>query len=174
MKKNTSLVTLLLLLSAVPAQAQIIRGWDGPKAKNYFEHTCGGDTWCLGTVSVVHQDTPNSAGGPQALEGYTAVNHAIGTVRLVMGTIGNIELGGGSRTVVQYATALQGGLVVTGAGRVDHATSLTLIQPRAHGDYTGPVNVGRVDYITFDNGWSIRPDGDRLLICDKMDVCRAF
>lgn len=174
MKNFVLLVVALSAATTASAQGQLIRGWDGPKAKQYFEHTCNGDTWCLGTVSVVNQMYPNADGGPQALEGYTVVKHEIGTVRLVMGTIGNIELGGGSRTVVESAVALQGGLVVTGPGYVAHATSLSLVQPRAHGGYTGGVNLGRVDYITFDNGWSIRPDGDQLSICDPKGMCRHF
>ena len=30
------------------------------------------------------------------------------------------------------------------------------------------------DYITFDNGWSIRPSGTALLLCPPTGDCRAF
>lgn len=124
----------------------------------------------LGKLFGVVQRTPGA--GPQAVEGYTLVAHDVGTVGLALGTIGNVEVQGRGRT--EQVRALQGGIVVSGPGRVDHAANIVLAGVQKHSDYDGPTDVGRVDYILFGNGWSIRPDGARLLLCDPQNVCRPF
>lgn len=138
-----------------------------------FNATCtDASVWCLGLMSHVTQTTPNVTGGPQALEGYALVNHPNGRVRQVLATIGNIELKGAGATA--DARALQGSVVVNGPGRVDFATSLNLVGCVRQGGYDGPIDVGRCDYVTFGNGWSLRPDGDALLLCDPRGVCRPL
>lgn len=174
------LAVLALLTWAGPLCAQTANRtgspvtWDGPTAKHQLGGVCGQERWCLGTSSVVRQDNANDIGGPQALEGYTIVAHKEGKVQLVLGTIGNIELGGASGTVVDVAAALNGGLVVTGPGVVQEAISLSLAAAKPHGSYKGPVNVKTSTYIKFDNGWRIRPSGPDLLLCDPSGSCRKF
>lgn len=133
-----------------------------------------GSASTVGVQSHITQQT-DSIGGPQALEGYTLVAHDRGTVALALGTIGNVEQNGAGD--VNRIASLQGGGVVTGPGRVHQWSALSLFQPRARRSapaYTGPVNIDRFDYITFDNGWSIRPNGDQLQLCDPRGICRAF
>lgn len=173
MKFSIALVLAASLLSSVCTAAVVT--WKGPTPFHQFGGRCNpGDRWCLGAASVVRQDTPNANGGPQALEGYTHVNHQTGSVKLALGTLGNIELGGASGTVTEMAYALNGGLVVTGPGVVERAAALTLATPKRHGDYTGPINVKESLYIAFDNGWTIKPQGPDLLICRPDGTCRAF
>lgn len=132
-------------------------------------HSSGDYSIVCGAFSIT-QPT-ESLGGPQALEGYTTVAHPRGTVALAIGTIGNVELAGAGD--VASARALQGGIVINGPGIVDHATSLFLAAPQRIDGYTGPVRINRADWITFgSSGWSIRPDGDRILLCDAQDRCR--
>lgn len=126
----------------------------------------------VGLQSVIDQPVENRAGGPQALEGYTRISHTRGSVKLAIGTIGNVEMN--ARGDVETMRSLQAGGVITSDGRVKQATGLFLSKPVAGEGYQGPVNVDRYDYVTFDNGWSIRPDGKRLLLCDPENVCRAF
>lgn len=136
-----------------------------------YQHTCRASTsrWTVCGEFTITQSTP-SPGGPQALEGYTYVNHPTGVVGLALGTVGNVEVGGTGE--VLDVRALQGGVIISGPGDVEHATSLMLMAPKPAGDYHGQVNVKRADYLSFDNGWSLRPDGDRLLLCDPHDRCR--
>lgn len=129
------------------------------------------------TVGVQSRMTQRvaSPGGPQALEGYTLVAHDRGSVALAIGTIGNVEMNGAGN--VGFIRGLQSGGVVTGPGRVGVWSGLFLSQPRARASappYVGPVNIERYDYITFDNGWSIRPNGDALILCNPLGNCRAF
>lgn len=142
-----------------------------------YQQTCAEGRWTRWTLCGLYyitQSQPAPSGGPQALEGYAVVQHRAGTVQLAIGTLGNIELAGAAGTETERAVALGGGLVVAGPGHVAHATSLSLNQPHKHSTYDGPMSIDRIDYVTFDNGWSIRPDGDNLLICDPRDHCRAF
>jgi len=110
------------------------------------------------------------AGGPQALEGYVKIAHDRGVVALAIGAIGNVEQNGAGDVTEIRST--QSGGVVTGPGRVHHWTGHYFAQPRRAANYTGAVNLDVVDYATFDNGWAIRPSGDRLLICDPRGECR--
>lgn len=68
--------------------------------------------------------------------------------------------------------SLEVGAAITGAGHVNHWTGIFLAQPR--GATTKPAQIDRVDYVTFDNGWSIRPDRDRLLLCAPNGSCRPL
>jgi hypothetical protein len=133
------------------------------------------DTGALSTVnvqSVIHQQTASLEGGPQAFEGYTLIEHDRGTVNIAIGTIGNVEQNGAGE--VNDIRSMQAGGVVTGPGRVHHWAGLSISAPRARSDYKGAVNIERYDYVDFDNGWSIRPDGKRLLICDPKNICRPL
>jgi hypothetical protein len=136
-----------------------------------YPHVCraSGARWTVCGGFTITQPIA-SPGGPQALEGYTYVDHPSGTVGLAIGAIGNVEVAGSG--AVTSARGLQGGIVISGPGVVDHASSLTLVAPQPTGGYTGPVNVRRADFITFSNGWSVRPDGARILLCDPNDRCR--
>jgi hypothetical protein len=165
---RTSLTCTLILLTA----SQVT--WDGPTPFTHLGGRCGPARWCLGTASVVRQEMPNPTGGPQALEGYTHVTHKSGTVALAIGTLGNVELGGASGTVTERAYALAGGFVVTGPGVVNHPVTLSLGQPKRHGGYEGAMNVKDPVYIEFDNGWSFRPSGADLLLCDPGGRCRTL
>jgi hypothetical protein len=120
--------------------------------------------------SVIEQLTPTPDGGPQALEGYTKIAHDRGLVRLALGTIGNVEMNGAGD--VEEIRSMQAGGVVTNRGRVKHWTGMYFSRPRAGLGYTGAANIDVYDYATFDNGWSIRPAGDRLLFCDPQGDCR--
>lgn len=111
-------------------------------------------------------------GGPQALEGYCAVSHDRGTTRLALGTIGNVEMNARGQTI--EIRSMQAGGVITNDGHVARWSGLYLSRPVAGEGYTGPTHVDRYDYVTFDNGWSIRPDGDRLLVCDTQNVCHSL
>jgi len=165
--KTTKLVILFVLSSTVAS------AFTNLAIKRLEQYVCTDDTvWCLGFMSRVEQHTPNFTGGPQALEGYTYLNHNQGRVRLAFGTLGNIEVHGAGTT--SDARALQGGVVVSGPGRVSFGTSLYLVGCVKHGDYTGTLNVGRCDYVTFGNGWSIRPDGPALVLCDPQNRCRQL
>lgn len=138
-----------------------------------YNHACrdSSNRWTVCGLFQMNQMQP-SAGGPQALEGYTYVGHQTGTVGLAMGVIGNVEVGGpGAVTDVR---ALQAGIVVSGPGQIERAASLVLITPKSRGDYTGPVNVKEADYILFDNGSTIRPDDDGLILCDKRGRCHSL
>ena len=157
------------LLGATCARAESI--WSEIGIRTRQNCTASQARWSLCTLFHITQSTA-SEGGPQALEGYTYVNHPRGSVGLAIGTLGNIELAATGDT--KSARALQGGVVVSGPGRVEHATTLYLSQPKRRGDYPGPTQIERADYVTFDNGWSIRPQGDRLLICAPTNTCRDF
>lgn len=132
----------------------------------------------VGVQSVISSPLALPDGGPQALEGWTTVSHDRGTTRTAIGTIGNVEMN--ARGDVTEIRSLQAGGAVTNDGHVGLWSGLSLSQPRAGtglsggAPYTGPVHIDRYDYITFDNGWSIRPDGAKLLICDPQHVCRGF
>jgi hypothetical protein len=115
---------------------------------------------------------PMPKGGPQALEGYTYLEHSHGLVKRAIGTIGNVEVAAQGDT--DTVRGMQAGVVVSGPGNVGLATSLYLAQARRRSDYQGSTHVERVDYITFDNGWSIRPDREHLLLCDPQGVCRRL
>jgi hypothetical protein len=135
-------------------------------------HAVGTGQTTVGVQSVIDQPVENPAGGPQALEGYTRLSHSRGTVRLALGTIGNVELNAhGDTTLVR---SLQAGGVITNDGPVQQWSGLFLSKPVAGEGYRGSTNVKRYDYITFDNGWSIRPDGKNLLICTPANTCRPF
>jgi hypothetical protein len=135
--------------------------------KRYAQSCTGGDTrWTLCSLSYIVQRQP-SEGGPQALEGYTQIAHQSGTVALALGTIGNVEVAGRGRTT--EVRSMQAGGVITGDGSVQHWSGITLSRPQAVNGARGSVD--RYDYITFDNGWSIRPDGEKLLICDRDSAC---
>ena len=123
------------------------------------------DRWTVGVQSIVEQHTANDTGGPQALEGWTKVQHDRGVVRLALGAIGNVEVTGQGE--VDMARSLQGGGRVAPSSHVRHWSSLTLSVPT-----TGQVD--RVDYITFDNGWSLRPQGAALVVCSPQQVCRPL
>lgn len=174
------LATCLVLFLSSSALAQSANrsgppAWNGPTPFHHLGGRCAPNVrWCLGTASVVRQDTPMPNGGPQALEGYTIVAHKTGSVALVLGTIGNIELAGASGTVTEKAVALSGGLVVNGEGVVNRPVALSLRQPVRFGGYKGPLNVKDPIYIEFDNGWTIRPNGPYLLFCDPFGTCRTF
>lgn len=119
-------------------------------------------------------DAPTAlpAGGPQALEGYAVVSHDRGTTRLALGTIGNVQMDArGDTTEIR---SLQAGGVITNDGHVSRWSGVFISQPSAGLGYAGPTHLDRYDYITFDNGWSLRPDGDRLLLCPPSGSCRAF
>lgn len=139
---------------------------------NYvFLTHCSSQT-CVGVQSRTSALVAMPDGGPQALEGYTTIAHDRGLVKLALGTIGNVEMN--ARGDVAMVRSLQAGGVVTNDGRVQQWSGLYLSRPRAGEGYAGAVNVQRFDYVTFDNGWSIRPDGDRLLICDSKGICRGL
>ena len=143
----------------------------GLYVQTMFTAVCGSTT-TVGVQSRISSPVAVPTGGPQALEGYTTIAHDRGNTRLAFGTIGNVEMNG--RGTVTEIRSMQAGGVVTNDGRVKHWIGLALSTPRAGEGYTGPANIDKFDYIKFDNGWSIRPDGDRLLICDKTDVCRGM
>ena len=126
--------------------------------------------WTLCGLFYASQSDPAPDGGPQALEGYTVVQHDVGTVALAIGTIGNVELAGAGRT--KEARSLQAGGVITGSGVTERWVGLAISQPQPADGATGRIE--RREYVAFDNGWSIRPDGARLLICDPQSQCRAF
>lgn len=138
-----------------------------------YRQNCTGDrqaSWSLCALFYLAQTEPAPDGGPQALEGYTVLQHDVGTVAMAHGTLGNIEFAGAGRT--KQARSLQAGGVITGSGVVEHWSGLYLSQPQASHGATGRIE--RRDYITFDNGWSLRPRGEQLLICDPSGGCRAF
>lgn len=132
---------------------------------------CGSET-AVGLQSRISSPLAVEQGGPQALEGYTILSHDRGNTRLAFGSLGNVEMN--ARGTTTEIRSMQAGGVITADGRVSRWSGLYLSRPRAGEGYDGPVNVDRYDYITFDNGWSIRPDGDRLQICDKSGVCRGL
>lgn len=124
----------------------------------------------VGRQVLITQLAAAPDGGPQALEGYTRVAHDRGIVRLAIGAIGNVEQNGAGD--VDEVRSMQSGGVVTAPGRVHHWVSHYFARPRARRGYVGAVNVDVFDYAAFDNGWSIRPDGDRLLFCSPRGECR--
>jgi len=126
----------------------------------------------VGLQSVIDALLALPDGGPQALEGYTKIAHDRGNTRLALGIIGNVEMNGHGD--VAEVRSLQAGGVVTNNGHVRLWTGLYLDRPKAGEGYAGPVNIERVDYITFDNGWSIRPNGSDLTICRPSGECRPF
>ena len=129
--------------------------------------------WMICGLFYAHQKVA-SEGGPQALEGYTVVDHDSGRVRHAMATIGNMELSGASGTVTEVADALTGGFVVSDRGVVEQANSLMLRRPVAHGTYQGPVNVLNHAYINLDGVWQFKIEGDDLLICHRSGTCHRF
>ena len=138
--------------------------------RRYVQSCAGAQTrWTVCGMSLIVQREP-SVGGPQALEGYTQVAHQSGTVGLALGTIGNVEVAGSGNTT--EVRSMQAGGVITGNGSVQHWTGIALSRPQAVNGARGSIE--RYDYITFDNGWSIRPDGERLLICNRDSVCRPL
>ncbi len=128
----------------------------------------------VGVQSLVEAPLAMPDGGPQGLEGYVRLSHDRGTTALAIGTIGNVELN--ARGSVTAIRSLQSGGVITNSGHVDRWSGLYLTHPRAGLGYTGPVNIARYDYITFDNGWSLRPTADNaaLEVCSPQNVCHAF
>jgi hypothetical protein len=129
--------------------------------------------WTLCGLFMVLQAEGSPTGGPQALEGYVEMTHlSPGSVDLAIGTIGNVEHAGSG--AVRRIEALRGGVMISGPGRVQEAAALSLYQATRKGGYAGPVNVDRSIYIQFDNGWSMRPDGEALLLCDPHGRCRSF
>jgi hypothetical protein len=88
-----------------------------------------------------------------------------------MGTIGNVEQAGSGS--IGRVVALQGGLVFTGSGNVGEYVGLNLPPPQRHGDYRGPVNIDKVTYINM-GGWTFKPDGPDLLLCDWAEKCQRF
>ena len=151
----------------------IVHGQPALKRVNQTICQAGSERWTICQMVYITATKP-SEGGPQALEGYTKVAHQNGSIGLVMGTIGNVELSGASGTVTKDARALQGGFVVTNSGVVERASSLVLVQPKVGENYTGTANIKEANYILFDNGWRIAPNGSGLDICDPRGVCRAF
>jgi len=127
--------------------------------------------WTLCGLFYVQQYAPSPDGGPQALEGYVELTHE-GHVDLAMGTIGNIEQAGTGS--VNRAIALTGGIVVSGPGQINEAIALSLSPTRRKGGYSGVINVKNQIYISFDNGWTIRPDGADLILCSPRNICRSF
>lgn len=131
--------------------------WNGPTPMHQLGGQCGAEKTCLGTASVVRQIT-GTDGGPQALEGYTTVDTR-GSVRLAMGTIGNVEQAG-SGDIVEVRP-LQSGGVVTGTGRIHRWTALVLDKPKKMGGQ--PVSPEQlIDYraIQFANGLHLRAEID--------------
>jgi hypothetical protein len=187
-KRSMCVAAVVSFLSCAPASAQPIADleariaalearlaatdaprvqWDGPNPIHQLGGMCGTQQYCLGTASVVRQETGSPNGGPQALEGYSVVNNPAGSVvRHASGTIGNLEIAGAG--AVTIARSLTTGLVFSGSGRVKHASTLNLFVGRKAG-YTGPVNVERLDFITFPNGWSLRGplDGSYMILVDQ-------
>lgn len=135
------------------------------------------DPRAFSTVAVQAHITQRraSAGGPQALEGYTLLDHDAGSVRLALGTIGNVEVHGAG--AVAEIASLQAGGVVTGPGHVGVWSGLKIVRPAARTSapaYLGPVNIDQFNDITFSNGWTIRTAGAGLNLCDPRGICRAF
>lgn len=128
--------------------------------------------WTICGLFYMQQTSPSPIGGPQGVEGYTVVNVREGHVGLAMGALGNVEQAGEGS--IGRIVALQGGIVVNGPGGIGEAVSLNLPGVLKHGDYTGPVNVAKQKYIQFGNGWSFRPDGADLLLCDWAEQCQRF
>lgn len=126
------------------------------------------DLWRVCGAFRIEQTLPNPNGGPQALEGYVDLAHPFGDVKLAIGTIGNIEVSGSGHTI--EARSMQAGGVISGSGIVDEWNSLVLAEPGRKAGATGSVT--KVNYIKFGNGWTIRPLGSRLLICDPNGNCR--
>jgi hypothetical protein len=124
----------------------------------------------VGRQSLIQQLAAAPDGGPQALEGYTLIAHDRGLVRLAIGTIGNVEMNGAGD--VDEIRSMQSGGVITNGGHVAHWTGHHFARPTRGPGYTGPINVDVIDYVTFDNGWAIRPSGERLLFCDPRGECR--
>jgi hypothetical protein len=138
--------------------------------RRYVQSCSGAKTrWTLCGLSYIVQREP-SMGGPQALEGYTQLAHESGTVALALGTIGNVEVAGRGQT--NEVRSMQAGGVITGDGSVAHWSGITLSRPVPVKGARGSIQ--RYDYITFDNGWSIRPDGEKLMICNRDSVCRPL
>jgi hypothetical protein len=143
----------------------------GLYVQTLFTAVCGPST-TVGVQSRISAPVAVEDGGPQALEGYTTLAHNRGNTRLAFGVVGNVEMN--ARGTTTEIRSMQAGGVVTADGHVKEWVGLALSRPRAGEGYQGPVHIDRYDYIRFDNGWSIRPDGDKLLICDKAGVCRGL
>jgi hypothetical protein len=165
--------TLLVLLCASDVMAQgANRSAPGPVAMQNFGGTCRvGPRWCLGTVSVVRQQT-GSEGGPQALEGYTIVDTR-SKVRLAMGVIGNVEQAGSGEVV--EVRSLQSGGVITGTGRIQRWTGLWLDKPKEQ----VPGQLQDYRAIQFSNGFYITTataqDGaPTLVVCAPDRRCTEF
>lgn len=153
-------VLLMIGLMAAGAAVNVCAAavvWNGPRAAYELSGQCRVDErWCLGTVSVVEQLTA-SEGGPEALEGFTRVNTR-GSVRLALGTIGNIEQAGSGDLI--EARSLQAGGVFTGSGRVGRWVGLFIDKPKIKGSGAAVPSAQLPDYraIQFANGLYLTPD----------------
>lgn len=167
-------ITLIMIGSGGVGWASAQPAWAALGIRFRDACTQGTTRWSLCRLAYIEQTTSAPDGGPQALEGYTKVNHTSGKVQLPMSVIANQELSGGSGTVVQDARVFQAGAVVSDAGVVEDLTFLNLTGPNRMGGYDGPINIKRVTYLRFPNGWTIRPGGSGLLLCDPRDACRGL
>jgi hypothetical protein len=108
-------------------------------------------------------------GGPQALGGYTYINHPHGFTRLAIGTIGNMKVAN-SGTVIE-ARPVQSEGEVTGDDDVFEWNAYTVSRPKEK--RRGQVK--RFNAIKFGNGWTFVEQGEQLLLCPPGNArCRAF
>jgi hypothetical protein len=134
--------------------------------------TVAGIGTTVGLMSRVQAPLAMEQGSVQGIEGYVKLEHDRGNTKLAIGSIGNVE--NNARGTTTMVRSVQAGGGVTNDGTVQQWSGVFISRPVAADGYDGPVNVKRFDYITFDNGWSIRPDGKRLQLCDPDNVCRGL
>lgn len=154
--KRLQITLLIVATAAVSCAATVV--WTGPPAGHMLTATCGAASrWCLGTVSVIEQVT-GSEGGPQALEGFTRVDTR-GSVRLALGTIGNVEQAGSGEII--EARSVQAGGVVTGTGPIRRWVGVFIDRPKVKGTNTLAPNIADFRAIQFNNGLYLTTDVDQ-------------